>query len=679
MKLSQMWKQQMHDVLVNMYGDKIHADALDKELDNILLQASPRFPNLIMRNLYSGQTISLPLDDLIDTIHSEDLCIEANNTLTYSYKKIESPIPSILIKSKADRNLHKNKAKKLDSDISKAKENGTYVEGGDLQIQYLLEEAMQLKVKSFMNSIYGVQGQRGSIIYSPDTAAAVTAQGRQLISEMLWSMERLLYGTLHFSNMDEYMMYLLTISRQANKNSELWSYITYYPTRAEVKSIIAKQLQKVEGSATDLDGMMATLFLYINNLDNKDLCYLYYKNNIMNLISKNERVFALIDSILNSSIPFMATGKDTPKEYRPTLDLICNILDEFVITKLSTPNRVFKYQNKRRRGIIVSDTDSVIINLHPLVASIYKLHCLENNIPCISTNVSFFDKDMDFKIANTVSYMCVHATVVAGDVLCEQGNVPKELRSWIEMKNEFLFRRLVLYTGAKKNYVCHTCLREGNYMNKVSTTGIKLNSSTINPAIKDKMMDIIENDILKTENIDPANILCKVKSIEAYIIKQVKSGDFTFGRKQRFSGLNGYKTGIYQNNSGRSCLIWNLLNPLSKINAGDYCYILTTILYSEAEVENIRKYDPEMCDKIKQLIFHNKDTPELAKYGLRSIAFPLHSNAVTKMPEWIIPFIDYESLTNKHLQPIITLLPSIGIKTSRLSGTKTTYSPLISF
>jgi len=77
-------------------------------------------------------------------------------------------------------------------------------------------------------------------------------------------------------------------------------------------------------------------------------------------------------------------------------------------------------------------------------------------------------------------------------------------------------------------------------------------------------------------------------------------------------------------------------------------------------------------------VFHNKDMPELAKYGLKSIAIPI-SASVTKLPEWLVPYIDYKNLTNGHLQSIITLLPSIGFKTSKFSGNKCTYSPLISF
>jgi hypothetical protein len=63
---------------------------------------------------------------------------------------------------------------------------------------------------------------------------------------------------------------------------------------------------------------------------------------------------------------------------------------------------------------------------------------------------------------------------------------------------------------------------------------------------------------------------------------------------------------------------------------------------------------------------------------MRSIAIPL-TDTVSSIPRWIIEYIDYEGITNKHLNPIISLLPSLNINKSRISSTKSTYSPLISF
>ena len=679
MKISQMWKEKMISTLTAFYGkSSLNIQALEKELDRIISEKQDQFPELFMRNLYTGKNISVPLDDLLDIVKQEDLCILANNTLTYSYRKVKSPIPTILMESKKERNVHKNKAKEYDSQISKQKSEGTFVEGCELQLKYLLEEALQLKVKQFMNSIYGVQGQKGSMIYNPDTATGVTSQGRQLISEMLWAFERFLYGTLHFSSFGEYASFITNISENVHYDSPLLRYITYVPSRKECIDIMANQINRITAVDKVLDKVELSLYKFIDSMNSTERVYFYYKNNLFNLLTKNPRVFALIEQILSDPTEFMASGDDTPKIYLPIFDELYKILDEFVIMNITTPNRVFKYQNKRRRGIIISDTDSVIMNLNPIVQNIYKMHKMYNNLPITGRSAAFEDEKMDFKIINLVCNLCGHVTDVVGDLLIKNANCPEELRSWCNMKNEFLFKRVIMYKGVKKNYVCHVRLREGKFKDDISTTGIKMNSSTINPMIKDKMIDIIENDILKCEHVDPINVFRKHKDLERFIIQQVKNGDFTFGKKARFSGMKGYKTSVYQNNAGRSCLIWNLLNPLSKINTGDYCYIFNTILYNKASIEPLRNTYPEIYDKLISEVFENPKMPELAKYGLKSIAIPI-SASVNKIPDWIIPYIDYKTLTNTHLQPLISLLPSIEFKTSKFSGNKSTYSPLISF
>jgi hypothetical protein len=136
---------------------------------------------------------------------------------------------------------------------------------------------------------------------------------------------------------------------------------------------------------------------------------------------------------------------------------------------------------------------------------------------------------------------------------------------------------------------------------------------------------------------------------------------------------------MYQSNVGRSAYIWNLLYPKAKINPGDYCYIFSTNLYSENDIKYLQFKEPDTYKMLNGLIFNNEKEPELKKYGMGYIAIPATVESVASIPSWLIRHIDYAGITNKHLQPIISLLPSIGLHMSKLSGTKRTYSPIISY
>ena len=158
-----------------------------------------------------------------------------------------------------------------------------------------------------------------------------------------------------------------------HKDSPLFEYITYWPTKEDVQSQLVKAIHKTNGMENYIEDISISLLNFMDKMDEKERAYYYYKNNMFNLISKNVKIFDLFDSMIKMEKPLMSTARDPENnpafdDYKPILDKICEILDEFVIMRMSTPKRTDKYKTKRRRGIIVSDTDSVIINLHPYVS-----------------------------------------------------------------------------------------------------------------------------------------------------------------------------------------------------------------------------------------------------------------------------------------------------------------------
>jgi hypothetical protein len=704
MLISEMWKQKAKEIITMVWKDKISSETVEKYLNSIIEVKKPFFPILEMRNLYTNKGLRIALDEIFNIIEQEDLCIEGNNTLTYSYRKVKSPIPKILIELKAERDKHKKKAKELSEQMTKLRKEGMAIENPkyrEIEIQWGIEDFLEKAIKTLMNSIYGVQGQNGSIIYAPDTAGAVTSQGRALISEMMWSIERFLYGTIHFTSFSEFFTFFNELLKEVDYATPLLNYITYIPTKADIRKKFISLLYNIPDSSKELKNIEVTLYHFINSLDKTQRIFLYYKCDFLKLVLQNKAVGKIITTMLEDPSSFNSIlEKDTPPSFIPLLSELARLIDMFVLIKLPTSNRTIKYTTRRRRGILLSDTDSIVINLHPFVKKFSEYYYTEKGIdllPC--EHLVFNNEEMAFKIVNIMSYLCTHVTKVTADIFCKSSNIPEELRKWIAMKNEYYFMRMILYTNAKKNYITYIKLNEGKIQDEVSATGIKLNSSILNTYVHDKIMDIIEHKILKSEQVDSVSILKDVKELEKDIIKRITNGDITFGKKGRYSGIKGYKDlyldkegkathdkkkadkvipGVYINNVGRSCYIWNLLYPSSKINVGDYAYVFNLTLENENKLSLMEYRYPEEYKKVKKLILENNDEPYLPRYGLRSIAIPI-TNTITFIPTWIIDFIDYEEITNKHLQPIISLLPSIGIHKSRISSAKSTYSPLIAF
>jgi hypothetical protein len=698
--LSDIWKEKTKEIIKMVWKEKIPESSIDKYLDTMIEKRKVNFPILKMRNIYTNQGLEVPLNDILKIVKEEDLCIEGNNTLTYSYRKVKSPIPKILIHLKSQRDIHKKKAKELSEQMTQMRQEGISTDDSryiEVEILWSVEDSLEKAIKIIMNSIYGVQGQNGSIIYSPDTAGAVTSQGRALISEMMWSIERFLYGTIHFTSFSEFFAFLNQVLKEVDYNEPLLQYITYIPKPSDVRKKFISLLKNIPDLYQEIDSIGVSLFHFINNLDETQRVYLYYKCDFFRLVLNNPKIENIVNTMLEDPASYNSiSDRDTPPQFLPLLKVLSSLVDKFVMIRMTTANRTIKYTLRRRKGIILSDTDSIVINLQPYVKRLSERFFMRRGLDASQCeHLAFNNEPMCFKIVNIMSCLCTYVTKVTSDIFCEASNIPEELRQWISMKNEFYFMRIVMYTNAKKNYICYIRLNEGKIQDEVTATGIKLNSSVINTYVHDKIMDTIENQILKSKDINPPSILHDIKKLEHTVISNIMNGDITYGKKGRYSGPKGYKDfhttkmekpntggetipGVYTNNVGRSCYIWNLLYPASKINIGDYAYIFNLTLENEHDLEKLKdKYSSEY-ERIKALIYTNKKEPHLARYGLRSIAIPI-TDTITSIPQWIIESIDYEGITNKTLQPIVSLLPSIGIHKSRISSTKSTYSPLISF
>ena len=82
---------------------------------------------------------------------------------------------------------------------------------------------------------------------------------------------------------------------------------------------------------------------------------------------------------------------------------------------------------------------------------------------------------------------------------------------------------------------------------------------------------------------------------------------------------------------------------------------------------------PDIYKAIKKEIF---DNPNLSKYGFTIIAFP---KSETKIPEWLIPLIDIDTIVADNMRNALIFLRSIGLKEINVTKDETFYSNIIDF
>jgi len=664
MKLTDIWKQRVVECLETMYGkDGLQYDVINTYLDDKIKKASVDNVQLYLRNIYEGYNQKILANDIMNIVDEKQLIIGANGSFAYNQSDRMSPVSLELIKLKKLRKEFKEKA----LNTTDPEEQRYY-------------ENIQIKVKENTNSFYGIQLLSGSFLYNPDTASYITLQGQELISEMMWTFERFLEDNPQFYSFNDFFLFVdNTIRRTVDINS-IKEYITYIPSTRDVLHRLLELSSTLPNVSQRINNKKYSLFVSATKLNEQQRIQLYYANNLKALIKNNPKIIAMFRNIVKDPEPFYTyselTEEEKKKNIKPTLilnkhyttmlDFLSNIIIPLVYIPVTNYKRVYKYVNKRRKSVILSDTDSVMINLG---------HWFDRINQWAQLNIDDFnDMEHAIKIVNSFVYIVTKVSQYAATLYCTQCHVPQNYHNLIEMKNEFLFKRMIIYSNSKKSYAAHIILREGREMDDMEWKGLKLTGSASSPIVQKMVRDFVEKNILKSPHVNPYELLKILKSYEDIIKNMVYEGELSLGRPTRFSESK-YKN-IYTNAGGRSCLIWNLLYPNNPINDGDYGYMFT--IYPINKENYIKISDPIIRERIIKNVFENSKYPELANYDINYISIP-KNNDVQRIPDWIIPFINMEDLINIHLQPLISLLPSLGLYRSRINSTTYTYSPIISF
>ena len=161
-----------------------------------------------------------------------------------------------------------------------------------------------------------------------------------------------------------------------------------------------------------------------------------------------------------------------------------------------------------------------------------------------------------------------------------------------------------------------------------------------------------------------------VNAIKDHIRDAILSGDKTFGIYKRFSGLNTLKDPEKMSVARAAC-IWNDLYPDDFIAPGDAVYLFDTDLITEEDLERMPAGNDEIKERIRTVVYRSRGSLDYAHFGLKSFAIPANGDH-TRLPDWVIPYINVTSIVEKHVKPITTLYPSLLLSSStyRVNGTK---------
>ena len=652
--ITDMWKRKMKETLQMLYHGKLKEEGLDKLLDAEVRKIKNQGNRTAyLRDIYRNRVIKIDLDEILMWVHDNRLIVGANGAFSFSPEDVLGDTSVMVIGDLDARAAEKKLAKEYEKNNMLKEAN--------------LHDNLQTKYKQDTNSTYGIACMPGSFLFSPDSATFITTQARQLIAEMMWSFERFLLNNLQLQDYNEALLYINSVLKEKREYNKYKDWIDYIPTTEDITKYILSKFSDIDNFNKRTKNISRTLFIFINNLSEEERVYLYYKFNFIDFIAKNPKVMNLFKMVVDGQSDFLDPNK-VPEEYKGICDQLIDVSREFCYCSFMTTHRVEKYFDCGRKAILLSDTDSVFIILGKIMDVIY------NKIGNI-----YRYRSNDFKLVNTLCTLCTHYIGMRHDKYVDACNVKYKFEDYkLNAKNEFYYKRVILYTGIKKNYSGLKLLREGNIVppkKQISHTGIKLTGSKTPKQVSDFQTKFIEENILRAQVIDPVKIMNDINAEKKIIIDIIKSGDKSMGIPQRFSGYDKYK--VYE--SAQICRlveIWNRIYPEQKIGNGEYLMTFETKIHSENQLYMIE--DEEMREKIRKAVYSDKWDGEnnfLKTHGLSTIGIP-RDGAITNIPQWMIDIIDYEVMARKHLGPITDLLASLNMNKVKTKDFNT-YSSLL--
>ena len=552
-------------------------------------------------------------------------------------------------------------------------------------------------------------------------ASSITAQGRALVSSMTLHFEMILNNNVKFGSLNEVIQYIDNIKKEGmNRKYDDRIILQHWITPEECfADLILTCGYRWVPSTSEMD----IIWKVVNNLSQIDRNRVYYKNNLFEFCD-NPYVFNIIRTILHKLDEPVLTSASMPEYVLDDATYFRDLIMEYVYYRYMTIDRIDRCDNMIKSVTMVSDTDSTIISLdgwyrfvvEKIKGESFKIANdipnpnMDENIPPLKEKVLDYNFETDeiiereiesnpavvpanegvkHSIINLLAF-CLDKTV--NDYMekfCENThslNVNFHTDCKIISKNEFTFQRLMM-TVNKKNYASIMEIQEGNIVpenEQLDVKGIQvLTKSVTAPSTKKALKKILIEDILKAPKIDQIKFIKDIAILEKQIIESIRKGSKEFYKPATVKSISAYNDPM-KIQGIKGSIAWNMLKRpeddalnLDERNAVN----IAKVVINRDTVEKIKDRFPDVYenaikalddDTFKSYAAHEDPKTgerKLLKNEITAVAIPLE----TELPDWLEPFIDYESIIADNLNAFP--YESIGLK--RFGKTNVGYTNII--
>ena len=627
-----------------------------------------------VNNNYKNRTIESTLLSIADYIIDKEPITTSWGVLFNRHGTVPNPLYGVIDGFINSRGVLKNEMFK-------------YPKGSEEFEKYNL---LQLLAKIDANGYYGATGMYSCLFYNLYAAASTTTQGRSCNSAAALFCESFLNNNVPWASINQLVEFIHNVLNE-NHHYNDHDIITIH---ASVDEVFFRLMASTGFGWVPSEDDMMVIWNIVTKLNQSQLDRLFYKNNLFAFVDNVPVKQAILYILQQLEEPFMNPNKP-PKEIEEALKEFCDVIKEYVYYDKQIIDRLGKMDRLIRTVSIIQDTDSAIISLDGWYEYIRKM-CIgipmkikNQNVDAVeliesgevvTTPVKIPVEEYDFinddiiemdrlidpitiipqdglrySIINIIAYCMTDLINDYMEKYCQNAHTTNERACLIVMKNEFLFKR-VLITNAKKHYASKMELQEGNIVPEEKSLDVKgmdafVKSST-NPAIQERLKQVLYEDILNSESIDQIQILRDIARIEKEIYDSINNGEKKFFKPVKVKSQSSYENPMRIQGISAS-YAYNMLHEPGTEALDMTIRNSIDIVKVDMNVKNIDR----IKDTFPGVYARAIELFKMPQYstGVSAIAIPVNE----PVPGWVMPFIQYAEIINNNVSGFP--IESIGI------------------
>ena len=505
---------------------------------------------------------------------------------------------------------------------------------------YIYYKILQMTYKVLANSYYGILGEKNSIFYNPFIQNSITMTGQDIITTSIIAMESFLANNVKFTDTDDAITFISNVYKEKPKFNIL-EYVDEVPTIDIVMEYLLFHCET--GCAINPE----IIRQYLNNMSDEQRTRLFYKNQLQELVFKNKYFLEKLRELSENS------ESDKCPEFESFRDLVV----DFVHYDVLYEDRYRRALKNTRKSVIVVDTDSNFININDYMVKSCEIFGIENG---------------DARQLNVMNVFIGIVTKVLEKTFwtfTTNMNLIDRCKPIINMKSEFIYRRILL-TENKKNYSGIIIAELGKLLKQpqMDTKGLAaIKKTNVPKKLRREFAEILRGDILEAEKIDLVKILSKYDAISENIKESLENRNTEYLLPKNAEVIEAYSAPD-QIEPIRGIIAWNALEPESQIILPDKINLLKlkALPKDAPEFEALKEKYPAKYKALMKAVYNEGvENPKLdiSRFGFSAVAIP---KSVEKIPEYLLPFIDYLAMTNNNMSNGYIILKSLGVYISQV-------------